>query len=69
MPVLNKTPGGISPAGTDLGLGTMLTDQVVGETEEQRKKRMQEQQQQAMGASPAALSLFGGMGAGTRANA
>jgi len=48
----------------DLGLGSMLQDQVAGETSEERKKRMQQQQQQAtgLGQSPATLALFGGMG-------
>ena len=64
-------PGGISPATADLGLGTMLADQVSGETEEQRKKRMLAMMQQSKlmpgasgaAASPASLALFGGMGA------
>ncbi len=64
---MNLQPS-LSPASTDLGLGSLLTDQVAGETEEQRKKRMQElQQQKLMGpaGSPATLALFGGgMGAG-----
>lgn len=53
-------------AANDLGLGSMLQDQVAGETEEQRKKRMQQMQEGKMmgpGGSPATLALFGGMGA------
>jgi hypothetical protein len=58
---------GFSPATTALGLGDQLQQQVEGETEEQRKRRMQQIAQQrlsGMGASPATLALFGGMGAG-----
>lgn len=59
---------GLSPAVNDLGLGSMLTDQVAGETQEQRKKRMaQLQDQKTMGpaGSPATMALFGGgMGSG-----
>jgi len=50
-------------AATDLGLGGLLTDQVAGETEEQRKKRMaQMQQAQLLGpsGSMAVNSLLGG---------
>jgi hypothetical protein len=54
-------PGGLSPASSDLGLGSMLSDQVAGETEEQRKKRLQQLQQQRF-MSPAASSLLGGDG-------
>lgn len=64
MPLPASKPGGAAPLGaaaTDLGLGSMLQDQVAGETEEQRKKRMREMQQQTMG--PAAMSLFGTGGA------
>lgn len=49
----------------DLGLGDMLSQQVQGETEEQRKKRLaQIQQQQALGpaGSLAVTSLFGPRG-------
>ncbi len=59
---MNLSPS-LSPASTDLGLGSLLTDQVAGETEEQRKKRMAEmQQRQLMGpaGSPATLALLGG---------
>jgi hypothetical protein len=45
----------------ELGLGSLLADQVGVETEELRKKRLQQaQQREVMG--PAAFSLFGGMG-------
>lgn len=47
----------------DLGLGSMLADQVAGETDEQRKKRMaQMQDRKLMGpaGSPATMALFGG---------
>lgn len=65
----NAMPG-LSPAGIALGLGDMLSQQVVGETEEARKKRMAElQQKQQLGPSGslAVTSLFGpngGAGAG-----
>ncbi len=53
---------------TDLGLGSQLSQQVAGESEDERKKRMEQmQQQQLLGASPAVSSLFtrrGGSGAG-----
>lgn len=49
------------PGASDLGLGTMLQDQVNGETEEQRKKRMAQVQQQRFGVG---ISDLGGMGAG-----
>lgn len=58
---------GLSPAGADLGLGDMLSQQVAGETEEERKKRMaQIKQQQALGpaGSLAVTSLFGMNGGG-----
>lgn len=51
---------GLSNAGVDLGLGVGLADQVKDQTDELRKKKMREQQ--GMGASPAAMSLFGGLG-------
>jgi hypothetical protein len=52
----------LSPAGADLGLGDMLGQQVMGETDEQRKKRMAEmQQKQLLGpaGSMSVTSLFG----------
>lgn len=60
---------GFSSAANDLGLGGMLTDQVAGETDEQRKKRMAMMQDQKMmgpAGSPATLSLFGGGAGGYR---
>lgn len=51
----------LSPAATDLGLGTMLTQQVQDETEEARRRRMMQQQAQSA-MSPAVMSLFGGAG-------
>jgi hypothetical protein len=60
-----SSAGGIGSAATDLGLGGALSQQVAGETEEQRKKRMlQIQQQQQMGpaGSMAVTSLFGTQG-------
>ena len=61
---------GLSPAGADLGLGDQLSQQVAGETEEQRKKRMAQMQQNQMlgpSASMAVTSLFGpSAGAGGR---
>lgn len=50
-------------AAADLGLGTMLGQQVQDETDEQRKKRMREQQSGGQ-PSPAAISLLGGYDAG-----
>lgn len=73
MPLPQRSPGGLSPAVNDLGLGSLLEDQVAGETEEERKRRMREQQQAGLmppgtsgTASPASLALFGGMGGLTR---
>lgn len=57
---------GLSPAGADLGLGDMLSQQVAGETEEERKKRMALLQQNRMlgpSGSPSVAALFG-VGAG-----
>jgi hypothetical protein len=48
-------------AAGDLGLGDMLSQQVSGETEEQRKKRMA-QMAMTKTMSPAAISLLGGYG-------
>lgn len=67
-PSLGRMPGGIPGASEDLGLGTMLADQVTGETEEQRRRRLREMQQSqsappGTGQSAASLALFGGMGA------
>jgi hypothetical protein len=59
---------GLSPASADLGLGGQLSQQVAGETEEERKKRMAEiQRQQQLGpaGSPSVTALFG-VGAGVR---
>lgn len=69
MPMPAMSTLGLSPAGSDLGLGDMLADQVAGETEEQRKRRMQElQQRRLMGpaGTPATLALFGGAGGFSR---
>lgn len=58
----------LSPASADLGLGGLLTEQVAGETEEERKKRMAMMQQQKMlgpSGSMAVTSLFG-VSAGAR---
>ena len=44
------------------GMGSQLTDQVSGETDEQRRKRMRDQQQGGLGGGQASLDLFGGMG-------
>lgn len=59
---LPQNSSGLSPAGSALGLGDTLSEQVAGETEEQRKKRMaQLQQQQQLGptGSMAVTSIFG----------
>jgi hypothetical protein len=56
---------GLSPASAALGLGDVLGQQVVGETEELRKKRMAEmQQRQQLGPSGSlsVTSLFGPIG-------
>lgn len=53
-----SVPGAV----TDLGLGGLLTEQVAGETEEERKKRMAMMQQSKMlgpSGSAAVTSLFG----------
>lgn len=63
MPMPSTGLTGLSPAANDLGLGSLLQDQVAGETEEQRKRRIAEtQQRQATGpgGSLATFSLFGG---------
>jgi hypothetical protein len=52
----------VAGAASDLGLGDLLSQQVAGETEEQRKKRLaQMQQSQLLGpaGSLAVTSLFG----------
>lgn len=56
---------GLSPAASalGLGLGDALSQQVQGETEEQRKKRMQAMQERSLmgpAGSPATAMLFGG---------
>lgn len=54
-------PNAGSQAAADLGLGSALTQQVAGETEEERKRRLaREAQMKALGpaASPAVMSLF-----------
>lgn len=60
MATNNQSSAGLGAA-SDLGLGDMLSQQVAGETEEQRKKRMA-QMQQEKSMSPAAMSLLGGYG-------
>jgi hypothetical protein len=62
MPATSAKNMPLSPAATDLGLGTMLTEQVQDETEEARRRRLLQQQAQ-QSVSPAVLSLFGGVGA------
>lgn len=62
---------GLSPASSDLGLGDMLSQQVKGETEEQRKRRMLEAQQRSLlgpAGSMSVTSLFG-MNSGGRPGA
>jgi hypothetical protein len=52
-------------AASDLGLGSMLSEEVAGETDEARKKRMAELQQKQMlgpAGSMAVTSLFGMQG-------
>jgi len=58
--MLPKTSSTLSPAAGDLGLGDMLGQQVMDETEEARKKRMAQMRDRSDGGSLAALSLFGG---------
>jgi hypothetical protein len=61
------------PGATDLGLGSTLTGQVAGETDEERRKRMLMQQQQKLlpgtsqGAAPGTASslMTTGYGAAT----
>jgi hypothetical protein len=53
---------GLSPAGADLGLGDMLSQQVATMSEEERKKKMAEMQQNRLlgpAGSMAVTSLFG----------
>lgn len=55
----------LSPAASDLGLGSLLQDQISDETDEQRKKRMEQiQLNQAIGPgqSLAARTIFGDAG-------
>lgn len=64
---MNKPLTGIAGAAADLGLGDMLQQQAIGETEEMRRKRMREMQQNAgIGSGMAARDLlgsgFGGVG-------
>jgi hypothetical protein len=62
MPTNNLSGMSLSgSAAGDLGLGDMLSQQVAGETEEQRKKRMA-QMAMTKTMSPAAISLLGGYG-------
>lgn len=53
---------GLSPAATDLGLGSMLKEQVANETDEQRRKRMQMQQQRMQMGSASNMLGLGGTG-------
>lgn len=56
---------GYSAAVMDLGLGSLLADQVKDETEETRKKRLKETQERSMmgpSGSIAAYSLLGASG-------
>ena len=64
-------PGGLSPAGASLGLGSVpglgdaLAGQTADQTEELRKKKMLEAQQRAFlgtGGSASSASLFGNLG-------
>ena len=64
---LPKLTSGLSPAGTDLGLGDMLGQQVADETEEMRKKRLA-QMQMGQNNSPATMMLFGNSGGMGSAN-
>ena len=70
-------PGGLSPAGASLGLGSVpglgdaLAGQTADQTEELRKKKMLEAQQRAFlgtGGSAASASLFGNVGGPLRRN-
>lgn len=62
MPVASSSP---IPASTDLGLGSMLSDQVADETDEQKKKRLaQAAQSRLLGMVPGASALGLGSGAG-----
>lgn len=60
---------GMSAAGADLGLGSALSAQVAGETDEQRKRRLAQQAAAAqIGPQSASMSLglggYGGKGGG-----
>lgn len=58
---------GLSMAVADLGLGSMLEEQVSDETEEQRRKRMQQMQMNQVAGPQASLAvktIFGGNNAG-----
>lgn len=68
MPLPGLGAGLMGSAINDLGLGDMLRDEVVDETEELRKKRMREQQNRGlMGPSGGALApqmLYGSVTGG-----
>jgi hypothetical protein len=51
--------GSFSPAGTALGLGDMLRQQVGQETDEERERKRRLAQMQQRGFSPASNSILG----------
>ena len=64
MPVPNPKNFSISTAGSDLGLGDQLTEQMTAAEMEARRKRQQQmseaQNQGKAPATPAMMDLFGG---------
>jgi hypothetical protein len=60
-PALNSLGIGMSVSGANgnFGLGSLLQDQVAGETEEERRKRMAAMQQPGAAKSAAMQSVFG----------
>jgi hypothetical protein len=57
--------GNLSPAGTALGLGDMLRQQVGAETDEERERKRRLAQMQQRGMSPAANSILGAPSGGS----
>jgi hypothetical protein len=53
----------LSPAGTDLGLGDQVKQQLE-DSEDERKKKLMQQAKQSSATGPATMQLFGTPGAG-----
>lgn len=63
--MIGRSPNYSSAAVQDLGLGSLLTDQVKDETDEARKKRLKDMQERELmgpGGSLASFSLLGTSG-------